>query len=86
MKKILLIALACLLCFFAGYFAGIKSKPATKNLNYPYRMRTVPRRIAPKVPRMQVKVPAPNKLQNLVDTKKIPKPKTINKIETSSVK
>lgn len=47
MKKPLLIILACLLCFFAGYFAGSKPRPVNKRFNTPFKMRTIPKRPMP---------------------------------------
>ncbi len=65
MKKILLIALACILCFFIGYYSGSKSKPVNKRFNTPYRMQSMPKRILThnKLPnKISRNIPTGNKL------------------------
>lgn len=70
MKKPLLIVLACLLCFFAGYFAGIKSKPVSKGMNAPYRMRQLPKRTIPAIKNLN-KLPATITPKNKIKQPKI---------------
>jgi hypothetical protein len=38
MKKVLLMLLIAVICFFAGYITGIKSKPVHKRLINPYKI------------------------------------------------
>jgi hypothetical protein len=82
MKKILLVVLACLLCFFAGYFAGSKSRPVNKRFSNPYRPITMPRRII--IPKLPNNVSAIRKLpKQTIATKTIPTNKT--NIQTKTV-
>jgi len=63
MKKTLLIVLACLLCFFAGYF--VNSKLKNKNIRYtnPYSRPNIARQIAsPRIPKPPIKLQVVNKL------------------------
>lgn len=86
MKKPLLIVLACLLCFFAGYFAGIKSKPVSKGINAPYRMRQLPKRIIMPnriPPRIPKNIPSVNKLPNKPATVPAAASKTKSTVQTA---
>jgi hypothetical protein len=70
MKKPLLIVLACLLCFFIGYYAGGKSKPVNKRFNNPYRMGTMPKRTIPAIKNLN-KLPATITPKNKIKQPKI---------------
>jgi hypothetical protein len=76
MKKPLLILLICLLCFFVGYFAGMKSKPIKRHLNNTYRMGTIPRNPIPRNG-MPLNIQNINKMPAATN---IPKPAAKNKI------
>jgi len=78
MKKPLLILLACLLCFFVGYFAGMKSKPINKHSNNRYRMGTIQK--SP-IPHNRIPLNIQN-INKMPVTTGIPKPAAKNKINS----
>lgn len=85
LRKTLLIVLACLLCFFIGYFAGSKSRSMSRGFNNPYRVnakRIIKRN---KIPGIQKTIATLNsQLPNKTNTT-IPKTKSNAQSKTSSV-
>jgi hypothetical protein len=62
------------LCFFAGYFAGNKSRHNGVRYYNPYKVNNIPRRIAPRIPKIPANLPVINRknLQNRPNV--LPKP------------